>query len=301
MGKEKVALGTGLMLCLLAMALSNVLKLPETEEAQAAFATQGEWKIYTGLMAEEREKVSLSKLPGADDLWALVNEQHRYEGQPALCSVRKMVGSFLPVEGDVQLRDEVIYALCDIKKVQPLEEGIVIIRGHMGNEAQRLWQEDTIQRYLKVNRSREQAVLQVPDPGCSEHQTGWAVDIRLTGPLDMGKKDPLERNRVGRWLKENMHLFGFTYDICGEHCEDVHLRYVGRPMARVLQVMGLKLSDFLDMLEKEKGVTLMHNGHTEIYMQWLENGEQESWIPRGMPVRLSHDNRGHLILCATAE
>lgn len=302
MGKsmEKRAAGCGLALallfCLGVMAGAEGLKPAEKTERKPLYQRE-EYALYAGLPQEEMEKVTLAKLPPADDLWAVVNDAH--PAQPGeQCSLRGMVGSFLPVEGDVMLREEVIYALCDMALDYPLAEGILIIRGGVTEEEQAAWQKEAMARYEKVGKRPEEALAVVPAAGASEHQTGWAMDIRLTGPLQMGKKNPLLRNAAGRWLQENMGRYGFVCE--GETCEAIHLRYVGKSMAKLMQTTDLGLKEVLDLAAKEKAVTLERNGRVILCVQQVD-GQAQALIPAGMMTRLSTDNRGHTYLCATAE
>lgn len=298
MKQKTVGMGFVLLFCLGIWAGMSLLPEAEETKGRRVLFGQGSDRLYAGLPEGETETVIIEKLPAADDLFALPDAAHPVP-DAQLCSLRSMVGSFLPVEGDVMLREEVIYALCDMALDYPLAEGITIIRGGLTGEEQNAWQKEAVERYEKVGREAVEAMALVPEGGESEHQTGWAVDIRLTGTLQMGRRDALQRNAAGRWLTEQMGSYGFVYEGAGAACEDIHLRYVGKPMAKVIHVSGQGLEEMLSMLEKEKAVTLERNGQVILCMQLVE--EETMQIPRGMITRLSADNRGRTILCATAE
>lgn len=91
-------------------------------------------------------------------------------------------------------------------------------------------------------------------PGCSEHQTGLAIDIgALSGrcSLDVCMGDQPE----GKWLAENAWRHGFLLrypadkvPVTGYQYEPWHFRFLGRPLARELHETGVRtLEEFFGL------------------------------------------------------
>ena len=93
-------------------------------------------------------------------------------------------------------------------------------------------------------------------PGCSEHQTGLALDIVAAGYqiLDEEQEDTAEQ----KWLMENSWKYGFILrypseksDITGIGYEPWHYRYVGREAAREMTELDLCLEEYVDWLSAQ--------------------------------------------------
>lgn len=293
--KGKKPMGLMLLGCLMVMALCQ--KESESVAAagqQAVILRQGEYSITEGLPPGATERIFPEAARDTGYL-ALVDEDHPVaEGESR--SVRGMVGSFLPVEGDIALNTAVIYALCDMQMEYPLEKGAVLIRGHMSPAQQDAWQQEAIGRYRAVGRSQKEAEEKVPSGGCSEHQLGLALDVRLTGPLNMGKHNPLLRNETGQWMAENMHRFGFVYAEDAA-CEEIHLRYVGRHHAAMMKRLGLTMAAYRQLLQEKTALTLWEGTEAIACVQWVEPGQGADILP-GMTAEVSSDNRGHYVVYA---
>ena len=95
------------------------------------------------------------------------------------------------------------------------------------------------EKVFKYNLEQEgvRAYSYVALPGCSEHQTGLAIDVALnTNGIYNDKFD--DSFLEIKWLHENCHRFGFILrypktmeDITGFNYECWHLRYVGRELS----------------------------------------------------------------------
>ena len=82
-------------------------------------------------------------------------------------------------------------------------------------------------------------------PGCSEHETGLAVDIIST--------DISQTKKLSKYLRDNCHRFGYIYRYprgremithMVEHTE--HFRYVGVEAAGIMYEKGLTLEEYHD-------------------------------------------------------
>ena len=101
------------------------------------------------------------------------------------------------------------------------------------------------QRYVNQEGTQE-ADTYSARPGCSEHQTGLALDIN-TASLS----DHFEETEEYAWLVENSWRYGFILrfpegkeEITGYQFEPWHYRYVGPAAARVCYENGWTLEEY---------------------------------------------------------
>lgn len=119
--------------------------------------------------------------------------------------------------------------------------------------------EDQVNEFLAEGYDRPEAETQaatiVARPGCSEHNTGLAVDFECAdfADLDEGFKDTF----AYEWLQAHCAEYGFILrfpkekeDITGVIYEPWHYRYVGVPAATEIMSRGLCLEEYL----AEKGL-----------------------------------------------
>ena len=92
-------------------------------------------------------------------------------------------------------------------------------------------------------------------PGCSEHQTGLAIDLALrSDSIDFIRPDFPYDGICGRF-RAIAADYGFIErypagkeKITGIVAEPWHFRYVGRPHARLMRDMGLTLEEYVELL-----------------------------------------------------
>lgn len=92
-------------------------------------------------------------------------------------------------------------------------------------------------------------------PGCSEHQTGLAIDLALRADsIDFIRPEFPYDGICGRF-RALAADYGFVEryksgkeDITGISAEPWHFRYVGRPHARIMCDMGLCLEEYVEYL-----------------------------------------------------
>lgn len=225
---------------------------------------------------------------------------------PDTRAVRAMVGAFLPAEANVLLCAETVYALCEMEMAHPLEDGVIFSGGALSYAQQEEKRKDAYARYARIlplEEALRAAQAWVPGGRETEHRLGTAVDLTLTGILALSEENPLCRNETGRWLKENMAGYGFIQRFApGEEseggCENVHIRYVGRVHASVMQVLGMTMEEYLDFLHKQKGITVMKAGEkwaTVFCVPWT-GGSLSLPVPPGRETEISADNTGYAIL-----
>ena len=127
----------------------------------------------------------------------------------------------------------------------------VVASGYRSRERQKELLEEDIQNLMdEQNMTYEQAweesVKETMPPGCSEHETGLAVDIVSA--------EYQEDTAEYQWLKENCWKYGFILryppdktDITGINYEPWHFRYVGAEAAQEITEQGLTLEEYISL------------------------------------------------------
>lgn len=297
-GKGSVKAGTAFLCCL--MLWAGVQMLPEENEAKEQTVLFRK-DVYTLLEGNKGETYTWSlDEPWQDTGYLACADGVQHAGSEEICiSMRKTAGGYVPLEGDVLLRPDALYALCDMQNDYPLREGVCFFRGYLTDEEQYGWREEALQRYSQLGMPGSSCP--VPVAGKSEHQLGLAVDVKLTGKLNMAEKEPLKRNETGRWLAENMWRYGFVCDEELNFCDAIHLRYVGKGHAWMMNLLGMGMEEYLIFLQEKKTVTLMHGETMIACVQCVTENASFVTVPQGMRRQMSRDNRGNIILYCWAE
>lgn len=136
-----------------------------------------------------------------------------------------------------------------------LKEGnkLTPFSGHRRFSTQKTNYENKIRLYQNQGMSYADAVLKAAEsimpPGCSEHNTGLAMDIVS---IDVG----FQYSGEYRWLQENAADYGFIlrYPADKTHITKVkfepwHWRYVGIEAAKAIKESGQCLEEYLGMLD----------------------------------------------------
>ncbi len=113
-------------------------------------------------------------------------------------------------------------------------------------EQRRIWWQSL------AENGREFTEQYVARPGCSEHQTGLAIDLGLRLPeIDFIRPYFPYDGLAGRFRRLAAE-YGFVERypqgkeaVCGIAHEPWHFRYVGRPHALIMQKRGLTLEEYL--------------------------------------------------------
>lgn len=177
----------------------------------------------------------------------LVNARHPYRGvpDPAL---------LMPVNGESGV-------LMDRRAAVLLERLMAEIRGWNGivpvsgwrprEEQQAIW-DDTLRESGEAFTKKYVAF-----PGCSEHETGLAIDLGLRQEqIDFIRPDFPDVG-VCRIFRRRAAAYGFVLrypadkePVTGIACEPLHFRYVGVPHAEIMDKLGLTLEEYLDYLKE---------------------------------------------------
>lgn len=150
---------------------------------------------------------------------------------------------------------------------------VLPVSGWRSREEQRQIWEDTLKK-----DGREFAEKYVALPGCSEHETGLAVDLALAG----GEIDPIcpsfPYDGICGEFRARAARYGFIERyprgkeaVTGIAHEPWHFRFVGVPHASIIARRGMTLEEYIDALRAEPA-----------------DGERESFADGGYAFRVSY-------------
>jgi len=129
-------------------------------------------------------------------------------------------------------------------------KGIVPVSGRRSNEEQReLWDKSMEENGADFTKQF------VAPPGCSEHETGLAIDLGLMGgDIDFIRPSFPDIGLCGRFRRRAAQ-YGFVERypsgkeaLTGIAHEPWHFRYVGRPHAELMERKGLVLEEYIDFI-----------------------------------------------------
>lgn len=131
------------------------------------------------------------------------------------------------------------------------------------------------------------------EPGCSEHQTGLALDVFVKNFAGEG----FIKSPSGQFINENCGDYGFIirYTSFGERKTGVpyepwHLRYVGLPHSKIINKSKITFEDYIDFLEIGKFYTY------ENYLITRQN-TKNIFVPKSFESAVvSEDNAGAIII-----
>lgn len=156
----------------------------------------------------------------------------------------------------VMLESECAAALAELIKSIGAEEQIIPVSGWRSHEEQlSLWNETLGTHGEEFTRQY------VALPGCSEHETGLAIDLALNtgGEIDFIRPYFPYGGICGRF-RQKAAEFGFIerYTHGKEHithisAEPWHFRYVGVPHAAYIASNGLTLEEYIELLSSNPG------------------------------------------------
>lgn len=166
-------------------------------------------------------------------------------------------------------------------------------------EQQELWDDSISQN------GKEFTQKFVAAPGCSEHQTGLAIDLGLRQDnIDFIRPD-FPYNGICQAFRKNAARYGFIqrYPSGKEHITGIahepwHFRYVGVPHAELITSLGITLEEYLELLRRypinQKPLTY-NSGTVEFSVSYLPIDWQSTEIPEEECI-LSGDNQAGLIV-----
>ena len=130
-------------------------------------------------------------------------------------------------------------------------KGWQVNAGHRSIQYQQELFDSKVYAYRQEGMSGTQARAKtrqtVADPGSSEHHTGLAFDVAITGESSFGA------TKQSVWLKENCWEYGFIIRypadktaITGISYEPWHIRYVGTEHSIIMRNENLCLEEYID-------------------------------------------------------
>ncbi len=178
---------------------------------------------------------------------------------------------------------------------------IVMVSGYRkAREQQELYEQSLRENGEVFTRSY------VAYPGCSEHETGLAVDLgELQEEIDYIRPS-FPYTGICQEFREKAAAYGFVerYEkekkkITGISAEPWHFRYVGTPHARIMKANGMCLEEYLTFLESfsHRGRMLVwQEDGWQFYITYHKVSEETCLkVPKDWLYQISGDNRGGLI------
>lgn len=146
-------------------------------------------------------------------------------------------------------------------------------------------------------------------PGCSEHQTGLAVDLTNSSKDVDFIRPSFSYEGICKTFRSQMADFGFVerYEygkdqITGIGHEPWHFRYVGVPHAHLMRRLKMTLEEYIEYLKKftadgvHKCIKIDHQ-EFEIFTVGLQNKDEAFVeIPQGCHYELSGNNDDSVIM-----
>lgn len=173
----------------------------------------------------------------------LVNAQNPYRGELPLAELAPVCGSAVCLWGPAAAALHALLAQLDAAG------RIVPVSGwRSAAEQQALWDASMAENGLAFTQSY------VARPGCSEHQTGLAIDLALRRdgvPVDFIRPDFPDDGICGAF-RRRAAVYGFVLrypagkeGVTGIAHEPWHFRYVGAPHAARMAAAGLCMEEYL--------------------------------------------------------
>lgn len=180
-------------------------------------------------------------------------------------------------------------------------DNIVLVSGYRPlSEQQEIYQDSLTGNGLEFTQKY------VAKPGCSEHQSGLAIDLGLkadsidficpnfpdTGICGDFRRLAARYGFIQRYSKEKESITNIA-------CEPWHFRYVGYPHSEIMEKTGLCLEEYTDYIK-----TFPHEGThlkiactpKEVEIFYLDQDTEEVTLPEDFIVETSGNNvDGHIV------
>lgn len=181
-----------------------------------------------------------------------------------------------------------------------------VFAGTRSNEQQLDLQLEQLKVFAQSHSLEEAASMAArtwESPGCSEHQTGFAVDIRLCDDWNApARTQSLSESREGQYLLDEAWRYGFIhrYQSKNPHRmpeEAYHFRYVGKPAAELMHLLEMTLEEFLSFAREKKEWAYYEDGKLKYYVVCEKApGDWLTQAPDGVAtIDYSADNTGYAI------
>ena len=204
---------------------------------------------------------------------------------------------------DILLHRRAKVMLDELLQAAGAKGSVIPVSGYRSQREQRqIWDDTVRERGLRFTRTY------VAAPGCSEHQTGLAVDLGENVP-DLDFICPcFPDSGPCRALREKAADYGFVLRypmgkeaITGIGWEPWHFRYVGWPHARIMTERNLVLEEYLAWLRTfpAEGAPLRYRAAGRSFeVCYAPDGHLdtlEALLSSGMPCQCSDTNTGGMV------
>ena len=179
---------------------------------------------------------------------------------------------------------------------------IMAISAYRSQQEQENIYADSLRQYGADFTARYVAAL-----GCSEHQSGLAVDMALIQPQINFITPEFPRNGVCQKFRELAPRYGFIerypqgkQPITGIDHEPWHFRYVGSPHAQLITSEGVTLEEYLEQLNCLNGkAKICHVGQNAVKISVVPASDQDYTVINlngNYPYTLSGNNLGGFVV-----
>nr|WP_243141868.1 MULTISPECIES: D-alanyl-D-alanine carboxypeptidase family protein [unclassified Pseudoflavonifractor] len=230
----------------------------------------------------------------------LVNREHPLPAEPS----RADLLSVSHRHPGILLNSRAKLVLCQLLSDLGCTGDIVPVSGYRSKAEQLAIFENALRSH-----GREFTETFVAYPGCSEHQTGLAIDLGENRP-DLDFLCPqFPDEGACRAFRARAADYGFILrypagkeEITGIGCEPWHFRYVGWPHAKLMEERGFTLEEYIQWLSgySEEGVHLGYevSGRAfEFYTVPADNLDGlHSRLPSDIPCQWSGNNAGGVVV-----
>jgi len=229
----------------------------------------------------------------------LVNRDHPVYG--GLCEKR-----LAPLKGggfNVRVDERAASILQKLSADLNCDEQIIVSSGYRSNSEQKQIYSDSL-----YDNGADFTEKYVAVPGCSEHQTGLAVDLALNQPEIDALRPYFPYVGICGDFRERAVKFGFIErypkgkeDITGIAHEPWHFRFTGAPHSRIMREMGIVLEEYISLLKEfpygTRPLRYSFDG-APIEISYLAAGKGATFFEVGdnMPYSVSGDNIGGFII-----
>lgn len=175
---------------------------------------------------------------------------------------------------------------------------IVPVSGWRSHEEQQsIWDDTMAKEGPDFTRSY------VAYPGCSEHETGLAIDLALAAPeIDFIRPD-FPYDGVCGDFRKLAPAYGFVeryksekQSVTGIAAEPWHFRYVGVPHALLMEQYGVCLEEYIELLAHQTLTCVLKNGRRVKVSRFESYAEAENAAVQGELRQILPDNAGGFIL-----
>lgn len=194
-------------------------------------------------------------------------------------------------------------ALLELLRAVDREEELALVSGFRRKTEQRKLYAESLRE-----NGEEFTAKFVAMPGCSEHETGLAIDLgKKGGQIDLICPD-FPYSGICQEFRKRAPEFGFVERypegkeaVTGIGREPWHFRYVGAPHAALMTKWKLVLEEYVRLLRDcgpEHLKVCMDGKRYEIYYQKCQGPETEVCVSEEQKVQVSGDNEAGFLITA---